>query len=136
MYFGARPEQLDRGVRDALSRHIILLTQDDLPIVPNFLLEVKGPDGSAAVARRQACYDGALGARGMHELQAYGQSAPAYDNNAYTVASIYHNGQLQMYTSHIRPPRTAGGRPETYMNQINTYGMTGSANAFRAGAAA
>jgi hypothetical protein len=59
-------------VRDALSRHIIPLTQDDLPIVPNFFLEVKGPDGSVAVARRQACYDGALGARGMHELQAYG----------------------------------------------------------------
>ena len=136
VYYGARPEQLDRGVRDALSRHIIPSTQDDLPIVPNFLLEVKGPDGSAAVARRQACYDGALGARGMRELQAYGQNAPAYDKNGYIVTSIYHNGQLQMYTSHISPPHTAGGRPETYMNQINTYGMTGSANAFRAGAAA
>jgi hypothetical protein len=55
-------------------------------------LEVKGPDGSAAVARRQACYDGALGARGMHKLQAFGQSAPTYDNNEYTVASVYYNG--------------------------------------------
>ena len=136
VYFGARPEQLDRGVRDALSRHIIPSTQDDLPIVPNFFLEVKGPDGSAAVARRQACYDGALGARGMHELQAYGQSAPAYDNNGYTVTSIYHNGQLQMYTSHISPPRTAGGRPETYMNQLRSFAMTDAATTFRAGATA
>ena len=92
VYYGARPEQLDRGVRDALSRHIIPSTQDDLPVAPNFFLEVKGPNGSAAVARRQACYDGALGARGMHKLQAFGQSAPTYDNNEYTVASVYYNG--------------------------------------------
>jgi len=130
VYYGARPEQLDRGVRDALSRHIIPSTQDDLPVAPNFFLEVKGPDGSAVVARRQACYDGALGARGMYKLQAYGQSAPAYDNNAYTVASVYYNGQLQMYTSHIEPPRTAGGRLETYMNQLRSFAMTDAATTF------
>jgi len=32
-------------------------------------LEVKGPDGSAAVAKRQACYDGALGTQAMYTLQ-------------------------------------------------------------------
>jgi hypothetical protein len=136
VYYGARPEQLDRGVRDALSRHIIPSTQDDLPVAPNFFLEVKGPDGSLAVAGRQACYNGALGARGMHSLQSHGQAEAAYDSNAYTITNIYHGGTLKMYTSHIEPPRTAGGSPETYMNQINTYGMTGSADAFRAGAAA
>jgi hypothetical protein len=62
IYYGARPEQLDRRVRDELSGHIIPSTQDDLPIVPNFFLAVKGPDGSAAVAKRQAIYDGALSA--------------------------------------------------------------------------
>jgi hypothetical protein len=46
-------------------------TQHDLPIAPNFFLAAKGPDGSAAVAKRQACYDGALGERGMHSLQSY-----------------------------------------------------------------
>ncbi|PNY25541.1 Uncharacterized protein TCAP_04517 [Tolypocladium capitatum] len=30
--------------------------------------EVKGPDRSAAVAKRQLCYDIALGARGMNAL--------------------------------------------------------------------
>ena len=136
VYYGARPEQLDRGVRDALSRHIIPSTQDDLPVAPNFFLEVKGPDGSLAVAGRQACYNGALGARGMHSLQTHGQAETTYDSNAYAITNIYHGGTLKMYTSHIEPPRTAGGSPETYMNQINTYGMTGSADAFRAGAAA
>lgn len=72
VYYCARPEQLDQGVRDAFSRHIIPSTQDNPPVVPNFFLEVKGPDRVPAVAKQQACYDGASGARGMHSLQPYG----------------------------------------------------------------
>lgn len=48
LYYGARPEQLDRRVRDELSGHIIPSTQDDLPIAPNFFLAAKGPNGTAA----------------------------------------------------------------------------------------
>jgi hypothetical protein len=55
-------------------------TQQDLPIAPNFFLAAKGPDGSASVAKRQACYDGALGARGIHSLQEYGKDEPVFDN--------------------------------------------------------
>lgn len=73
LYYGARPEQLDRRVRDELSGHIIPSTQDDLPIAPNFFLATKGPEGTAAVARRQVSYDGALGARGMRSLQSYAE---------------------------------------------------------------
>ncbi|KMU75350.1 hypothetical protein CISG_04769 [Coccidioides immitis RMSCC 3703] len=71
-FYGARPEQLDRQIRKELSDQIIPSIQNDLPMAPNFL-EAKGPDGSLAVATRQACYDGALGARGMHSLQSYRQ---------------------------------------------------------------
>ncbi|KAG9228475.1 hypothetical protein BJ875DRAFT_508482 [Amylocarpus encephaloides] len=122
LYYGARPEQLNR--------------QHDLPIVPNFFLAAKGPDGSIAVAGRQASYDGALGARGMHSLQSYGQDEPTYDNSAYTITSIYHGGQLKMYTSHPAQPSGPGSRPEYYMTQINTWGMTGNAETFRRGATA
>jgi hypothetical protein len=62
LYHSARPEQLDRRVRDELSGYIIPSTQDDLPIAPNFFLAAKGLNGTAIVVRRQACYDGALGA--------------------------------------------------------------------------
>lgn len=96
LYYGARPEQLDRRVRDELSGHISPLTQNDLPIAPNFFLAAKGPDGTAAVARGQACYDGALGARGMHSLQSYGVDGAVHDNNACTITSIYSDGQLKM----------------------------------------
>jgi hypothetical protein len=101
IYYGARPEQLSRKVRDELGGQIIPSTQHDLPLAPSFFLAVKGPDGSAAVAKRQACYDGALGARGMHSLQSYGQGEPVYNINASTITSIYHDGTLKMYTSHV-----------------------------------
>ena len=65
LYYGARPEQLDRRIRDKLRGCIIPSTMEDKPMAPNFYLEVKGPDGSGAVARRQAYYDGAVGVRGL-----------------------------------------------------------------------
>lgn len=68
LYHGARPEQLDRRVRDELGNMIIPSTQHDLPMLPNFCMAAKGPDGSLAVAGRQACYDNALGARAIHTL--------------------------------------------------------------------
>ncbi|KAH8702540.1 hypothetical protein BGW36DRAFT_373042 [Talaromyces proteolyticus] len=46
---------------------------DNLPVVPNFFLAAKRPNGPASVAIRQASYGGALRARGMHSLRSYGQ---------------------------------------------------------------
>ena len=79
LFYGTRPEQLDRRIRDKLSGCIIPSTMEDKPMAPNFYFEAKGPDGSAAVARRQACYDGAVGARGLQSLQSYGQGESVYD---------------------------------------------------------
>lgn len=121
LYDGARPEQLDRRFRDELSGHIIPSTQDDLPIAPNFFLAAEGPNGTAAVARRQACYNGAHGARSMHSLQSYGEDEPVHENNAYTITSIYSDGQLKMYTSHPVQPTSPKGRPEYCMTQLNTW---------------
>ncbi|EEQ85579.2 uncharacterized protein BDCG_08848 [Blastomyces dermatitidis ER-3] len=135
-FYGARPEQLDRNIRNELNDLIIPSTQDSLPMAPNFFLEAKGPDGSAAVARRQACYDGALGARGIQSLQPYGQDNPAYDHKAYTITSTYHDGTLKLYTSHCTKPTDSGNRPEYFMTQLNTWGMTGNADTFRHGATA
>jgi hypothetical protein len=136
LYYGARPEQLNRQVRDELSDQIIPSTQHNLPIVPNFFLAAKGPDGSIAVAGRQASYDGALGAKGIHSLQSYGQDEPAYKNNAYTVTTIYHDGTLKMYTSHPAHPNGPGSRPEYYMTQLRSFAMTDTADTFQQGATA
>ena len=135
IYYGARPEQLSRKVRDELCNYIIPSTQHDLPILPNFSMAVKGSDGSPSVAKRQACYDGALGARSMHTLHAYAEDGASQDENAYAITSIYHDGHLKMYTSHRIQTADPGAGSEYIMTQINTWGMTGNPDTFRQGAA-
>ncbi|OJD24584.1 hypothetical protein ACJ73_04049 [Blastomyces percursus] len=137
-FYGALPEQLDRQIRNELCDYIIPSTQDDLPMVPSVFLEAKGPDGFLAVATRQACYDGALGARGMHALQSYQQdgSRSTYDNSAYTLTSTYHGGTLKLYTTHLTEPEDRGRLPEYIMTQLNAWGMNGNLETFRRGACA
>jgi hypothetical protein len=43
-----------------------------------------------------------------------------FDNNAYTVTSIYHGGQLKMYTSHPAQP-TSPGNIETFRQGATYY---------------
>jgi hypothetical protein len=135
LYYGARPEQVDRQVRTELGGRIIPSTQQDLPVAPNFFLAAKGPDGSFAVAQRQALYDGTLGERGIQDLLSY-RSDPVYDNNANTMTCTYHAGQLKMYTTHPIPPANPGARPEYVMTQIKAYALTSDYDTYRQGAAA
>ena len=136
LYYGARPESLDRELRDALSHCIIPSTTQDKPTAPNFFLEVKGPEGSAAVAARQALYDGAVGARAMQALQNYGKEKSIYDGKAYTVSSTYYAGTLKLYAHHVTPPTAPGGRPEYHMTRLRGFGMTDSRETFVQGATA
>ena len=135
-YYGTRPGQLDRRVRDDLSATIVPSRQDSLPVAPNFFLEAKGPSGIGAVAKRQACYDGAHGARAMQSLQSYKTENLIYDNNTYTLSSIYSDGTLKMYAHHSRQPDGPGTRPEYYMHQIRSFAMTDTPETFRQGATA
>ena len=136
LYWGARPEQIDRRVRQDLNHQIVPSTKDTYPAAPNFFLEAKGPDGSAARKTMQACYGGAIGARAMHALQGYGQAEPTYDNKAYTYSSTYHDGQLRMYSHHLTKPSSPGESPQYYMSQLDSYALTGNVNNFRQGVGA
>lgn len=136
VYYGARPEQLDRRVRDHLAALIIPSTQHDLPIVPNFSLEVKGEDARASVVKRSACYIGALGARGMDSLQAYSAGNSPGDNSAYTISATYHNSLILLYAHYPVCSEAPGHRPTYRIHQLNGWGMTGNIKAFREGATA
>ena len=135
LYYGARPEQLDLQVREKLRPYIIPSTQEDLPMAPNFFLEVRGPHGTYAVAPRPSCYAGALGARAMHKLQSYGEPEAGCSNDAYTITSIYEGGSgfLKLYTTH--PTRSENPRCSTEYNltQIIAFAMTGTLDSFRDG---
>ncbi|PFH60072.1 hypothetical protein XA68_11490 [Ophiocordyceps unilateralis] len=111
LYYGSRPEQLDLRVRRALGAHIIPSTQADLPLAPNFFVELKGPKGDLCVGDLQLSYDMAFGARGLQSLRAYGGGSPTDFKDAYTLGCFYISGTLTMFACHQIPPSTPGGSP-------------------------
>lgn len=119
-------------MRDDIGNFIVPTGHPTAPAVPNFFLEAKAPKGRADVAKRQACYDSALGARAMHQLQSYGQDEPVYDGNAYTVSTTYLDSQLKIYTTY--PTQASDGTTEYHMTQVRAYALTSDADSFRQGA--
>ena len=136
-YDGSYPADLHKDIREKLGPYIVPSTNTAAPCLPNFFTEGKGPDGLPTVCRRQALYDGALAARGVHKLQSYIDPEMTPDNKAYTITSTYHPcGQLTMHTVH---PTVSGNpaRPTEYrMTQLNSWSLIGNPDAFRQGAGA
>ncbi|KAK3336769.1 hypothetical protein B0T19DRAFT_447641 [Cercophora scortea] len=134
---GTHIGDLDGKVRDPkgdMYPLIIPTKHPTVPVAPNFFLEAKAPRGAADVLKRQACYDGAYGARAMYALQNYGEEEPGFDGNAYTYSSTYHAGHLQLYTHHVTAPTGPGGRPEYHMIKVKGFDMTSDRDAFVQGA--
>lgn len=132
-YDGACPKAIDKQVREDLGRYIVPSTHQHAPAAPNFFTEARPPQGEADVVKRQACYNGALGARAMHKLQSYGQTEPVFDNNAYTITSTYHNGQLLIYATHPTSTITPGNLPEYHMTSVDGFTLIGNPDACRRG---
>lgn len=139
-YDGAHPAQIDRRIREVLGPYIIPSTHQQAPALPNFFTEIKGPDGNGAVAKLQACYDGAIGARGIRKLEAFEMenAETVYDNSAHTITSTYHSatGTLQMYAIYPTQSTNDENLTEYYMTQLGGWALTGSSEQFRQGASA
>ena len=116
LYDGILPAELHKQIRADLEPYIVPSTNTTNPCVPNFFIEVKPPSGRADVCKRQALYDGALGARGIQQLRSYVDGKTSYDNNAYTITSTYDAGLLKLYTIH--PTRS------TRSKMLSEYRMT------------
>ena len=137
-YDGSRPADLKKDIREELGPYIVPSTNTAAPCLPNFFTEGKGPNGNAAVCKRQALYDGALGARGVHKLRSYVDPETLHDNKAYTITSTYHGGtgDLTIYSTHPTPSNDPQNPIEYRMTQLNGWKMTGNPEAFRQGASA
>jgi hypothetical protein len=105
-YDGARLGDIDKRVREDLGP-ISYPRNIQPPGGTQLFLEAKALEGCRC-AKRQACLDGALGARAMQTLQSYGAGKPVYDNNAYTLSATYHAGNLNMYATHVTPSGPGG----------------------------
>ena len=106
------------------------------PILPNFFVEAKGPDGSAAEIKRQITQDLGVGARGMLQMQHYEAGNKSYDENAHTLGSTFHDGALKIYSCHPTAPTAPGGRPNYHVYQVTSFAMTDTPESFRKGATA
>ena len=138
LYDGARPADLNKQVRSSLGPYVVPSKNTTAPCVPNFFAEGKGPNGSSAVAKLQVLYDGALGARGIHELRSYIHGETLFDNNTYTISSTYHGdtGDLTIYSSHPTPSDDPRQPIEYRMTQLGGWKMAGDPETFRQGATA
>ena len=135
-YEGSRPGPPDRRIREELGDFVVPSTHEDAPFLPNLFGEAKTPAGTFAVARRQACYDGALGARRVHHLQSLGKEE-TYHKNARTTSAIYHSGgSLKMYAHHLSQPRGPGTSQHYHMTPLGGWDLTGSPETFRQGVSA
>ena len=135
-YFdGERQTPGDAELRQILDSLIVPSTSSDAPFLPNFLVEAKAPGASAEVARRQAVYDGAFGARAMLHLRAYG-GEETYDCNAYTLTSTYTDGKLEIFAHHMTPPDEPGKRPCHHTVSLGKWMLDEDIHAYRRGAMA
>lgn len=139
-YEGSCPADLNESIRQDLAQQILPSTNTDRACLPNFFVELKGPNGNATVARRQACYDGAIGARAMYQLQKYASEDAPIDNNAYTITSTFYvvsgEAYLTLYTMHPTASQGADRDVDYKMTRLNSYVMTGNIESFRQGATA
>lgn len=123
---------LDQKIQEQLRHHIVPITNPAIVCLPNFL-EGKGLPRDDAVALRQASYDGALGARGIHELRSYIDEKTAYDRNAYTIASTYQYGVLTIYAIHPIPPRGSSTSLRYQVTKVGRWDLTRTFDNFRKG---
>lgn len=136
LYYGSQPATLHRKVRRNLHNYVVPSTQEELPIAPNFFLEIKGPAGTLSVASRQAAYCGVLGERGILQLHSYGHVVPVYDNKAHTITAIYSSGNLKLYAIHAVRRGPPAPRPEYFITLVGSWGIDGDVESFRRGTAA
>jgi hypothetical protein len=133
VYDGACSDQINQRVQDDLKPYIVPSSNDHAPVLPNNFTELKGPTGTMAVVKRQACYNGAIGARAMQHLQSYGLPEPVYDNNTYTITSTFDGEHLHIYTTHSTAPANSGAHPEYHMNLLDAFALPGNADSCRRG---
>ena len=96
----------------------------------NLFLKTKRLNESAAVVKRQICYDDMLDVRDMQKLQSYKLEKSIYDSNIYIITSIYYNSQLKLYITHFIQSTCSEDSLKYFMIQLNTWNMIDNSEIF------
>lgn len=133
-YEGDIPRRGNRQLRRQLETSIVPSSRTNYPFLPNLFVEAKGPDGSLAVAKRQACHDRALGARAMHRVENLGRTREIFENKARTASVVLHGeGSLALFSHHLSQPMGRGASSETHMTPLRSFDLADSPSSFRQG---
>ena len=136
-YEGEDIELGNEQLREHLDKFIVPSKHTHFPFLPNFFAEAKGPHGTLVVAQRQACHDGAVGARAMHRVENFGRRRETFDNNARTASAIYHgDGNLALYSHHMSKPTGPRKPPQTHMTPLQSFSLASTPDTFRQGVGA
>ncbi|KAL9609835.1 MAG: hypothetical protein Q9167_005423 [Letrouitia subvulpina] len=131
-YEGSRPEALSYEIRQKLGGYIVPSSDETLPCLPNFFLEVKAYQGDL-VGERQVCYDGAMGCRAVHKLRQLINPETAFDCNSYTLSFLFHNsaGTLKAFAHYALKSTDPKHPVEFRMTQISAWVVDDNAQNFR-----
>lgn len=101
-YDGNCSTNLNKQIREDLGSYIVSSTNIVTSYLPNFFTKRKEFNENIVVCKRQALYDNTLDVREIHELRLYVDPKTIYDNNAYTITSIYYDdsSNLTIYSTH------------------------------------
>ena len=136
-YEGDLPGLGNRQLRKRLDKSIVPSSHKHYPFLPNLFAEAKDPDGSMAVAQRQACHDWALGARAMHRVENLGRGKECFDNKARTASVVLHGaGNLRFFSHHVSQPRGSGNPMQTHMTPLRSFSLDDTPDTFRQGVGA
>ncbi|PHH58410.1 hypothetical protein CDD82_3077 [Ophiocordyceps australis] len=127
---GAPREQLHSKLGQQLGGHVMPALEPNVPIVPNFFVEVKGPDETDAVAQSQMCYYMAFGARAIQTLRTVVPPLVIFDNRAYTLGCTYVAGVLKIFASHTAAPADGNSNPRYVTTLVDGFFMLGNSARF------
>ena len=141
-YSGINPSEIGEETLENLGPVVVPSKHLDLPCLPNLFVEVKGPDGLEKVSIRQAGYDAALGARGIHHFRQFIDPRPAslFDSSALTISAVLSGGhattsQLTFFATHCTRPTSAltTAPVEYHMTRLKQYNLSDDLGGFQRG---
>ncbi|PMB69056.1 hypothetical protein BM221_005642 [Beauveria bassiana] len=137
----ARRSELNEDICRTLRRRIIPAYRIRHPknsdlAVPNWFVEARSLSDNTEACKRQISFEGAYGARAMHELQNYDRETgeKVCDGNAYTYSAVYvrESRCLEIFAHHMAKA-AANGREQYFMTKLCEFNMTESKDSFQKG---
>lgn len=129
LFVGEDPSNIPRKIRDEIGQYIASGIVRS-PMVVNDFAEIKGPDGREQHLMNQVAYDGAIGARAMHSMRAFGTDSPPADKKARSFVTAYAGGQASFYASYMGQPAGVGATPY-YTYHVAAESAIGSVDQYR-----